>query len=137
MLSKYLKYVFHLSVRSAGLFCLTDVYKTNIQCCYLQPTLLWPFLWSVHTLKEPCISSFPSSLRFPCEHQNRRSHFMQPHPLQSEQFAPSLCVLSSFSSVAIAHQVGFRGNKGRTVKDKYVLNIFCRYFCVMILPVHS
>lgn len=33
-------------------------------------TLLWPFLWSVHTLKDPCISSFPSSLRFPCKHQH-------------------------------------------------------------------
>lgn len=28
-------------------------------------TLVWPFLWSVQTLKEPCISSFPRSLRFP------------------------------------------------------------------------
>lgn len=34
-------------------------------------TLLWPFLWSVHTLKEPCMSSFPRSLRSPCE---KRTH---------------------------------------------------------------
>lgn len=36
-------------------------------------TLLWPFLWSVQTLKDPCISSFPSSLRFPCGHQHTDS----------------------------------------------------------------
>lgn len=28
-------------------------------------TLLWPFLWSVQTLKEPCISSLPKSFRLP------------------------------------------------------------------------
>lgn len=32
-------------------------------------TLLCTFLWSVHTLKEPCISSFPRSLRFPWKYQ--------------------------------------------------------------------
>lgn len=40
MLSKYLKYVFHLSVRSAGLFCLTDVYKTNLSPAYLAVAFL-------------------------------------------------------------------------------------------------
>lgn len=40
-------------------------------------TLLWPLLWSVQTLKDPCISSFPSSLKFPCEHQHTASQTSQ------------------------------------------------------------
>lgn len=88
------------------------------------PTLLWPFLWSVHTLKDPCISSFPSSLRFPCEQRHTDSQTFEHFAV-----AASLWARACASSVAVAHQVGFMENQ-QSIKS----SILYRYFCVSIMP---
>lgn len=72
-------------------------------------TLLWPFLWSVHTLKDPCISSFPSSLRFPCRNIHTATQTVT-SPVSSDR--RSTCT-TSFRSVSTEHRV-----RGKSVIHK-------------------
>lgn len=88
------------------------------------PTLLWPFLWSVHTLKDPCISSFPSSLRFPCGNTDPQTEAAPVPPLQ-QCAVPATLAQSPASVAAVEHKLCSMANR----KNQVVVMFFTVNYC--------
>ncbi len=73
-------------------------------------TLLWPFLWSVQTLNDPCMRSFPKSFRSPWNNIRLKLAHIQKHTdlqipylfnMQTIVIHIMLCVLTSKPVMAI------------------------------------